>query len=69
MIKTAMLRDRFESLTRHYSKDKIREISRSVDRDQEFVTFEIDITNGFDVIEIFSAGCNYGIKLEPTVNI
>ena len=60
-----MLADRFESLFKCYSEEKIKVISREVDeKDNEFVKFEMIVSNAFDIIEIFSAGAKYGIYMD-----
>jgi hypothetical protein len=65
-----MLADRFESLFKYYSEEKIKVISREVDeRNEEFVKFEITVSSPFDILEIFSAGAKYGIYMKPSMGL
>ncbi len=59
-----MLADRFEALLKFYDEKKIKMISRETDSENEFVKFEIIVSSGLDIIEIFSAGTKYGIYMD-----
>jgi hypothetical protein len=65
-----MLADRFESLFKYYSEEKIKVISREVDeKNNEFVKFEMIVSSAFDILEIFSAGAKYGIYMKPSMGL
>jgi hypothetical protein len=55
----AMMPERFEGLTKFYNDSKIKVLKR----DEEFVTFEITISDPFDILEIFSSGVRHGIYM------
>ena len=58
-IETIMFKERFDSLPKYYDEKKIRVISI----ENDFVKFEITVSDGVDIIEIFSAGVSYGINM------
>lgn len=64
-----MLTDRFESLFKYYDEKKIKVISREIDKEEEYVKFEMTISSAFDIIEIFSAGARYGITITPSMGL
>jgi len=55
----SMMPQRFECLSKFYSESKIKILKK----DEEFVTFEIIISDPFDVLEIFHSGTTYGINI------
>jgi hypothetical protein len=59
-----MLADRFEGLLKYYDEKKIRVISREMDKENEYVKFEMTVSSAYDIIEIFSAGAKYGISMD-----
>lgn len=58
-IEVVMFKERFDSLPKYYDEKKIRVISI----ENDFVKFEITVSDGVDIIEIFSAGVSYGINM------
>jgi hypothetical protein len=70
MVETVvMFAERFGSLKKMYSENLIKEISRTIDRGDELVTFEITIRDALDIIYIFSAGVDYGINMTPSMGL
>jgi hypothetical protein len=59
-----MLADRFEGLLKYYDEKKIKVISREIDKENEYVKFEMTVSSAYDVIDIFSAGAKYGISMD-----
>jgi hypothetical protein len=64
-----MLADRFEGLLKYYDEKKIKVISREMDKETEYVKFEMVVSSGFDIIEIFSAGARYGIFMDVKTSV
>jgi len=58
-VTLAMMPQRFECLNKFYKESKIKVLKR----DEEFVTFEITVSDSLDILEIFSGGVNYGINI------
>jgi hypothetical protein len=70
MVETVvMLAERFESLKKMYSENLIKEISRTIEKGDEFVTFEITIKNAIDILYLFSAGVDHGIHMTPSIGL
>ena len=56
---------RFEVLFQNYDHSKIKELSTvkdENDKEAEFVTFEITVSNAFDILHLFHAGVSYGLN-------
>ncbi len=60
-----MMPERFECLAKFYKESKIKVLKR----DNEFVTFEITVSDPFDILEIFHSGTNYGIYMTPSMGL
>jgi hypothetical protein len=59
-----MLADRFETLLKFYDEKKIKVASREIDKEEEYVKFEMVVSSAYDIIDIFSAGARYGISIK-----
>jgi len=64
-----MLADRFEGLLKYYDEKKIKVISREIDKENEYVKFEMTVSSAYDVIDIFSAGARYGIYMDVKIPV
>jgi hypothetical protein len=70
MVETVvMLAERFGSLKKMYNENLIKEISRKIEKESEFVTFEITIKDAIDIIYLFSAGVDHGINMTPSMGL
>jgi ABC-type polysaccharide/polyol phosphate transport system ATPase subunit len=64
-----MLSHRYQYLKDNCSEAMITEKSRYIDKgtNDEWVVFNVEVSNAFDVIEIFSAGVKWGLSNNNTL--
>lgn len=62
-----MLLERYETLRKCYDTRLIKEIGRNKEGLDIYVAFNITIRSGFDLLEIFHSGVQYGINIDKHI--